>query len=112
MTELVLVLTTVPTELVGETIASALLDASLAACVNVLPPMTSIYRWQGAIERSVECQLVAKTTRALVGEVEARIRELHPYELPEFLIVSIDDGGADYLAWVRASVSIRREEPT
>jgi len=105
MSEIVLVLTTVPTELVGETIGQALLDASVAACVNVLPPMTSIYRWQGAIQRSVECQLIIKTTRERLETVEQRIRELHPYELPELLVVGVEGGSAEYLAWVRGATT-------
>jgi periplasmic divalent cation tolerance protein len=98
----VLVLTTVPDVERGETIARALVDERLAACVNVGPPMFSFYRWQGATQRDSEHQLVIKTVREKVAALQERIAELHPYELPEFLVVAVDDGGADYLAWIKA----------
>ena len=101
----VLVLTTVPDDASAETLARTLVDEKLAACVNVLPPMVSIYRWKGEIERSVERQLVIKTTRALVSALEARLRELHSYELPEFVVLSIDRGASAYLDWVRDQVT-------
>ena len=98
----VLVLTTVPDGELGNQIATTLVDERLAACVNVLAPMTSTYRWRGAIERETERQLVIKTTSGRVAAVRARIGQLHPYELPEFLVVSVADGLAEYLAWVEA----------
>jgi periplasmic divalent cation tolerance protein len=96
----VLVLTTVPDAARGETIARALVEGQLAACVNVCAPMTSFYRWKGAIERDTEHQLVIKTTPDRVAAVEARIAELHPYELPELLVVPIAHGSAGYVDWV------------
>ena len=66
--------------------ATTLVDERLAACVNVHGPMTSIYRWKGAVEHEAERQLVIKTTRARLPALEARLRELHPYELPEFVV--------------------------
>lgn len=101
MTDLVLVLTTVPDAATGAAIARALVNSSLAACVNILPPMTSIYRWEGAVEAAEECQLVIKTLRSRLDAVEGAIRGCHPYQLPELLVLSVDDGGADYLRWVR-----------
>ncbi len=103
MTDVVLVLTTIPSTDQGEAIARALIDERLAACVNVLPPMTSFYRWKGVVERDTECQLVVKTTRDRVAAVDARIRDLHTYELPELLVLAADDGGRQYLEWVRAA---------
>src|SRR5262245_56463562 len=97
----VLILTTVPDEEAGESIARALVEEHLAACVNVLAPMVSIYRWQGAIERAEEWQVLIKTTQDRVPAVEARVRQLHPYELPEFIALPVAIGGADYLAWIR-----------
>lgn len=96
----VLVLTTVPDAERGDAIARALVEGQLAACVNISAPMTSIYRWHGSIERAIEHQLVIKTTSDRVAAVEARIRELHPYELPEFLVVPVAHGSAAYLEWV------------
>lgn len=101
VTDVVLVLTTVASPDLGEAMARALVEARLAACVNVLPPMTSVYRWKGAVERDTEYQLVIKTTRDRVPAIETRVRELHTYELPEFVVVPVVDGSAAYLQWVR-----------
>ena len=102
MTEVVLILTTVPDEDRGETLAQTLVMERLAACVNVLGPMTSIYRWQGAVERESERQLVVKTTRDRVGAVRERIAQLHSYELPELIVLDVVDGSLGYLDWVKA----------
>ncbi|HUR33411.1 MAG TPA: divalent-cation tolerance protein CutA [Vicinamibacterales bacterium] len=102
---MVLVLTTVPSAEVGEAIARALVDRALAACVNVLPPMTSIYRWKGEVHRDAECQVIVKTVGARVDAVQERITELHPYDLPEFLVVPVEGGDPAYLAWVAAESS-------
>lgn len=107
--DIVIVLTTVPDrqsegEPVGEALARALVEEGLAACVNVLPSMISTYRWKGAIERDVERQVVIKTMRDRVPAIQARLGELHPYELPEFLVVSIAGGGEGYLNWIRRGV--------
>ena len=104
---IVLVLTTVPDAETGERMARALVDERLAACVNVHGPMVSIYRWRGRVEREVEHQVFIKTTAGLVEAVRHRIAELHPYELPEFLIVPVEDGSEDYLAWVKAETRER-----
>jgi periplasmic divalent cation tolerance protein len=102
MTEIVLVLTTVPTAELGELIAQTLVAERLAACVTILPAMTSFYRWQEQVERATEYQLTIKTMRDRVDVVEARIRTLHSYELPELLVIAADDGSEAYLAWVMA----------
>ena len=99
-----LVLTTIAAEADGAAFARALVEDRLAACVNVLPAMTSVYRWQGQVEQDREQQLVIKTTMDRVPAVEARVRELHTYELPEFLVIAADDGAAAYLAWLDESV--------
>jgi len=101
----VLVLTTVPSTDVGEAIGRALVDARLAACVNVFPPMVSVYRWKGALQRDEECQVVIKTIRGRVDDVEARVTALHPYDLPEFLVLPVEGGDPAYLAWVTAESS-------
>ena len=100
MTDVVLILTTVPDGDAGETIARALVDERLAACVNVLTPMTSLYRWKGVVERDLERQLVIKTTAHRIASIQSRLRELHPYELPEFLVLPVSEGSAAYLEWV------------
>ena len=105
MTDLVLVLSTVPDDASAETIARTLVEEKLAACVNVLPPMASIYRWKGNVERDIERQFVIKTTRAQVEALQKRLAALHSYELPEFVVLTIDSGAERYLQWVRGSVA-------
>lgn len=100
MTDVVIVLTTVPDGDLGDTIARALVEERLAACVNVHPAMTSVYRWEGRVAQERERQLVIKTTRDRVGPVQARVAELHSYDLPEFLVLPVADGSAAYLGWV------------
>ena len=81
-------------------IADALVGERLAACVNVLPGLQSLYRWQGRVERASEVLLLIKTTRARLEALSARLVELHPYELPEVLAVDIAGGLPAYLAWI------------
>jgi periplasmic divalent cation tolerance protein len=102
MTDCVVVLTTFPEE-GADTLAIALVEERLAACVNVLEPMRSIYRWKGRVETAVERQVVIKTKAANVANLETRIKELHPYDLPEFLVIAVDAGSRAYLAWVSES---------
>jgi periplasmic divalent cation tolerance protein len=104
MAEFVLIFTTMPDDERADALARTLVDERLAACVNVHAPMTSTYRWKGAVEREAERQLVSKTTRARVPDLETRLRALHPYEVPEFLVVAVDGGSAAYLDWVGSSV--------
>jgi len=104
----VLVLSTVPDDPSAEAIARTLVEERLAACVNLLPPMISIFRWQGAVERGAERQIVMKTTRARLDALEQRLTELHTYELPEFIVLPIDRGTDAYLAWVREQVAPQR----
>src|SRR5438034_3594917 len=101
MPETVLVLTTVSDDERADALARALIDERLAACVNLHGPMTSFYRWKGAVERDIERQLVIKTTRERLPALEARLKALHSYELPEFLVLAIEAGSAEYLSWVR-----------
>ena len=98
-----IVLTTLAAEADAAALARTLVDERLAACVNVLPPMTSVYRWKGAIEQDREQQLVIKTTVGRVPALQARLGQLHPYEVPEFLILSGSASDA-YLSWIREGV--------
>jgi periplasmic divalent cation tolerance protein len=98
---MVLVLTTVAESETAQLIARTLVDERLAACVSVYPPMASTYRWRGAVEQATECQLVIKTARHRVAALKARLIELHPYELPEFIVVDASEASEAYLAWVR-----------
>ena len=102
MQDVVIVLTTFPVDAEGvKTFARALVDEHLAACVNIQPPMMSIYRWEGEIQEAGEHQLTIKTTAARVASLIARIEELHPYDVPEILVLPINRGGEAYLRWVR-----------
>jgi periplasmic divalent cation tolerance protein len=103
MTDLILVLTTLPED-EAEPFARTLLEERLAACVNVHAPMTSLYWWKGSIERDVESQLVIKTTRARLEALAARFAELHSYELPELVVVPVAWGSKDYVDWVKSSI--------
>jgi periplasmic divalent cation tolerance protein len=105
MSDVVLVLTTVPSPDLGEQIARAVVESGLAACANLLPAMTSIYRWKDQVQRDTESQLVIKTVRASVDAVHALVSELHPYDLPEFIVVPVEGGDPAYLAWVAAESS-------
>ncbi len=95
-----IVLTTFPIDKDAEAFAAALIEERLAACVNILPAMRSIYSWKGVIERSDERQLLIKTTNSRLRELETRLQGLHPYEVPEFVVLPIVEGSADYLSWL------------
>ena len=101
----VLLLTTMPDDDAAATLAQTLVDERLAACVNVLPPMQSTYRWQERVETAAERQLIMKTTAARLDALKARLEELHPYEVPEILVIDVASGGEAYLAWVAESTS-------
>ncbi|HEX9366281.1 MAG TPA: divalent-cation tolerance protein CutA [Vicinamibacterales bacterium] len=102
-TDHVLVMTTLPTDADATTFAQTLVEARLAACVNLLPVMESIYRWEGKTEQERERQVVIKTSRARVLALWERVRELHPYDVPEFIVLPIVDGNDAYLRWVGES---------
>ena len=99
--EFVFLYSTFPDEASARRVAEALVGARLAACVNLSAPMTSVYEWQGKLQTGPEVAAFIKTRRALVEEAIAAARPLHPYALPCFLILPIEGGNADYLAWAR-----------
>jgi periplasmic divalent cation tolerance protein len=99
------VLSTAGSTVEAERLADALVAERLAACVNVVAPLRSIYRWRGAVERADEVLLVVKTRRALVGRVSARIAALHSYDVPEVVALPIVAGARPYLAWLAAETS-------
>ena len=103
--EYVIVLTTLPGDFEIRTFARTLVEERLAACVNLLPPMDSVYRWEGQVEQETERQMIIKTSRDRVVALWDRIRELHPYETPEFVVLSIQDGSDAYLRWIGESTS-------
>jgi periplasmic divalent cation tolerance protein len=103
--EYVIVLTTLPADAESGTLGRTLVEERLAACVNLLAPMESVYRWEGQVERDTERQVIIKTSRERVAALWDRIRELHPYETPEFVVLSIQDGSDAYLRWIGDSTS-------
>jgi periplasmic divalent cation tolerance protein len=103
--EYVIVLTTLPADADGAAFARDLVEERLAACVNLSSPMESIYRWDGNVESETERQLVIKTSRDRVVALWDRVRELHPYDMPEFLVTPIVDGNDAYLRWVAESTA-------
>jgi len=102
-----IVLTTIGVDTDAAAVARTLVEERLAACVNVLPVMTSVYRWQGSVQEDREQQMLIKTTLERVPALEARLRQLHPYELPEFLVIPASGGSEAYLAWVEEAVGTR-----
>lgn len=101
--DVVIVYCTVPDAASGQRIASHLVEYRLAACVNIIPGVTSVYRWEGRVETADEALLMIKARRAEYPRLEAAIRSRHPYELPEIIAVSLSDGFTPYLNWVHAT---------
>jgi periplasmic divalent cation tolerance protein len=104
MPEEKLIISTAPSRDEASRIAMALVEESLAACVNVTGPIHSVYRWQGKVEDAQEFLLLIKTTSSKSANAIARLRQLHSYELPEAIALDIEGGSADYLRWIRESV--------
>lgn len=101
----IVVLCAAPEDFEVKELATALLEESLAACVQVTPGVTSLYRWKGAIETSAEKLLLIKTRLELFDKVEAAIRSRHPYDVPEIIAVKVIAGHAPYLAWLAAETA-------
>lgn len=100
--ETLLVITNCPDEETANAIALAVVEAKLAACVNILPRVQSVYRWQGGVESATEIPLFIKSTAANYPALETKIRQLHPYELPEIIALPLSHGLPAYLNWVAA----------
>ncbi|HEU0290432.1 MAG TPA: divalent-cation tolerance protein CutA [Burkholderiales bacterium] len=106
MDEIVIVLTNLPDRAAAVKLAQELVARRLAACVNVLAECTSVYRWKGGIENAAEVPVLIKTRAERYDEVEATIRSLHPYELPEIIAVPVRHGFDEYLQWVADETAI------
>ena len=91
---------TVPSQEVGQQIATVLVESSLAACVNIIPGVSSIYHWQGGIEQDDELLLIAKTRAILLDQFVSEVKKIHPYEVPEVIAMPIVAGSSEYLAWI------------
>lgn len=96
-----LVLTNVPQQALADSLARSLVEQGLAACVNILGPVASVYRWQGQIEQASEIPLLIKTTQARYRELEQAILQAHPYEVPEIVALPLAAGLPAYLAWMQ-----------
>jgi len=103
-----LVLTNLPDRAAAEKLADALIQKRVAACVNILAPCRSVYRWKGAVQHDEEYPVLIKTTRESYAALEAAIREAHPYELPEIVAVPIERGLPAYLDWVATETTLPR----
>jgi periplasmic divalent cation tolerance protein len=104
--EYVVVLTTLPADVDSVAFARGIIEERLAACVNLLPPMESVYRWEEGIEQETERQVIMKTSRERVVALWERVRDLHPYDVPEFLVLPIVDGNDAYLRWVAEATAL------
>ena len=100
MDQAIVIMTNAPDVSVASAIARHLVECKLAACVNIAPGVKSIYRWQGVIEESNEIMLIIKSTQARYIELEAAIRMLHPYQVPEIIVLPITGGFPPYLDWI------------
>jgi periplasmic divalent cation tolerance protein len=104
MTNKRLVLSTAGTKEEAQKIAHALVEQRLAACVNIVPQVASVYRWQGEVEEGQEFLLLIKTSAERFEDVSSAISELHSYEVPECISLAIEDGSGDYLKWMAESL--------
>jgi periplasmic divalent cation tolerance protein len=100
----VIVLTTFPADGDADALARSLVSERLAACVNILPQMQSTYRWKNAVEQAAERQLIIKTEQSQLESLKQRLSALHPYDVPEMLVLAVVDGGVSYLRWISDSV--------
>ncbi len=105
MPDTLLVYCTCPDEAAGKALATTLVQRGLAGCINVVPGLTSIYKWEGELKEGTEALLLIKTPAAQYPALEAAIRASHPYELPEIIAVSLDAGLPDYLAWLHSTTT-------
>lgn len=100
MTKYLLVMTTVPDSEVGQIIAEKIIDERLAACVTLQAPAQSLYWWQGKISQNLENTLIIKTKKEVYTALEEKIRQIHPYDVPEIIALPIFSGNPDYLDWI------------
>lgn len=104
MSHEIIVLVTAPNSKEANLIADALVSEQLAACVNIVPSIESIYRWEGEVKHDSEALMIVKTTNDRYAELERRVKELHSYSTPEVIALKIERGSEEYLSWLRQSV--------
>lgn len=102
----VIVLVTGPDEATLTSIAERVVTEGLAACVNVVPHVRSVYRWNNAVEKTQEALGILKTTRSAVADLQRRVLDLHPYDIPEFIVLRVESGSPAYLDWVADSIFV------
>lgn len=102
MSSYIIILTTTPSTRVARQIADSLIKQKLAACVNIIPQISSHYVWQGKLCKDKEVLLLIKTTRSRFKKIHDQIKKLHPYQVPEIISLNIDQGSKDYLAWIKS----------
>ena len=102
--ETLVVLCNLPDQEIAARIAGVLVEEQLAACVNIIPGLVSVYRWEGTVQQDNEVLLLIKTVAAIYPQLEQRIRAMHPYELPEIIAVPLQTGQADYIQWINDSL--------
>jgi periplasmic divalent cation tolerance protein len=107
MTDAIVVLVTASSAEEGERIAAVLVGERLAACVNLIGPMRSIYRWEEKVQRDAEILLIVKTARHRFNALEQRVRDLHSYDVPEVIALSVEQGALPYLDWIAGAVADR-----
>lgn len=107
MTDALLVITTTENQADGERLAMLLVERELAACVQVVPQITSVYRWQGSVEQTNETLLFIKSTRAIYQHLEETIKQNHSYQTPEIIALPIESGSAEYLTWLTSVVEFQ-----
>ena len=105
--EIIMVVCNVPTEGLAQQVAEVLVGEQLAACVNILAPCRSVYRWQGQVDSATEYPLLIKSTAAAYAALEARLLQLHPYDVPEIIALPLAAGLPAYLTWVAGEVLSR-----
>lgn len=108
--QVVVAFSTCPDESVAQRLAEALVSEGLAACVNRVAAVQSTYVWDGRLQDDAEVLLIIKSTAARIPSLEQRLKELHPYELPEFVVTSVMGGNEPYLEWIRRSVGERSDQ--
>jgi periplasmic divalent cation tolerance protein len=107
--EVLMVFTNAPDRATAERIADELVTQGVAACINILAGCTSVYHWEGKLDHTDEVPLIIKTTRAAYPRLEAALRKLHPYELPEFIALPVSAGLPEYLNWVVQETKARNQ---
>lgn len=104
MSDLCVVLCTCPDKSSARDIACKVVEKEKAACVNIISGMVSVYRWEGRVQQSSECQLVMKTTHSALESLKKLVFDLHPYDVPEWIVVDVSDTSPDYGNWIRSTV--------